>query len=114
MEESKKVVAIVPKERILNARFAYKDKNHAARKAGQQVPCKPEARLCIAGHRYPDLGHYDMAVDAPTTSRHSILLAIQLGLARGWSISVEDIRPAFLNVVFLHLGNYFRPPRGGV
>lgn len=99
VEESKKLVEIVPKERILNARFAYKDKNHAARKASQQVPCKPKARLCIAGHRDPDLGHYDMAVDAPTTSRHSILLAIQLGLARGWSITVGDIRPAFLSGV---------------
>lgn len=48
VEESKKVVETVPKERILNARFAYKDKSHAARKAGQQVPCKPKARLCIS------------------------------------------------------------------
>ena len=110
----RKLLRLSPKERILTARFAYKDKNHAARKAGQQVPCKPKARLCIAGHRDPDLGHYHMAVDAPTTSRHSILLAIQLGLARGWSISVGDIRAAFLHGVPAPRQLYFRQPRGGI
>ncbi len=114
LEESEEVSKNIPKERILNSRFAYKDKNHAARKSGQQVPCKPKARLCIAGHHDPDLGHYDMAVDAPTTSRHSILLAIQLGLARGWTISVGDIRAAFLNGVPAPRQLYFRQPRGGI
>ena len=40
-----------------------------------------------------------MAVDAPTTSNHSILLAIQFGLSRGWHISVGDIRTTFLDGV---------------
>ena len=47
VEESKKIIETVPKERVLNSRFAYKDKNHAARKAGQDLPCKPKARLAI-------------------------------------------------------------------
>ena len=114
IEGSEEVAKTVPADRILNARFAYKDKNHAARKAGQDVPCKPKARLCIAGHRDPDLGNFDMVVDAPTTSRHSILLAIQLGLARGWSISVGDIRAAFLNGVPAPRQLYFKQPRGGI
>ena len=67
-----------------------------------------------AGHSDPDVGHYDTAVDAPTTSRHSILLAIQLGLARGWSIGVGDIRAAFLNGVPAPRQLYFRQPRGGI
>ncbi len=34
VEESEEVIKNVPKERILNFRFAYKDKNHAARNVG--------------------------------------------------------------------------------
>ena len=69
VKESQQVLDSVPAERILNSRFAYRDKNYAKKKTDQSVPCKPKARLCIAGHRDPDLGRYDMAVDAPTTSR---------------------------------------------
>ena len=113
-EESREVLRTVPSERILSSRFAYRDKNHALRKADPTVPCKPKARLCIAGHRDPDLGRYDMAVDAPTTSRHSILLALQLGLCRGWRVSVGDIRAAFLNGVPAPRKLYFKQPRGGI
>ena len=56
MEESKAVEARVDPSRILRARFAYKDKNHSKRKTDPSLPCKPKARLCIAGHHDPDLG----------------------------------------------------------
>ena len=82
-EESQRVLDTVPAERILNSRFAYRDKNCAKRKTDPEIPWKPKARLCIAWHRDPDLGRYDMTVDAPTTSRFSILLALQLALSRG-------------------------------
>ena len=114
LEESRRIEATIPPERVLNARFAYKDKNYALRKVDPSIPCKPKARLCVAGHRDPDLGRFDMAVDAPTTSRHSILLALQLGLSRGWSVSVGDIRAAFLNGVPAPRQLYFRQPRGGI
>ena len=59
--------------RILNARFAYKDKNHAKRKQDSSIPARPKARLGVAGHRDPDLGVVDMATEAPTANRHSFL-----------------------------------------
>ena len=69
--------------RILNARFAYKDKRHAQRRLDPILLPKPKARLCVSGQNDPDLGVVDMSTDAPTANRHSVLLALQLGLARG-------------------------------
>ena len=114
IEDSETVEATVHPSRILRARYAYKDKNHSKRKADPTVACKPKARLCIAGQHDPDLGVKDMAVDAPTACRHSILLAIQLALCRGWHITVGDIRAAFLNGVPAPRQLYFRQPRGGI
>eukprot|EP00439_Symbiodinium_sp_Y106_P078417 s1097_g17.t1 len=67
------VEAEVDPSRILNARFAYKDKNHAKRKQDSSIPARPKARLGVAGHRDPDLGVVDMATEAPTANRHSFL-----------------------------------------
>lgn len=116
LEESQLVRASVSPDRILRSRFAYKDKNYAKRKCDPTVtvPPKPKARLCIAGHMDPDLGHTDMAVDAPTTGRHSILLALQLALCRSWKISTGDIKAAFLNGVPAPRKLYFSQPRGGM
>lgn len=114
VSESEEVLKTVDPSRILRARFAYKDKNHAKRKVDKNIPCKPKARLCVAGQHDPDLGILDMSVDAPTAGRHSILLAIQLALCRDWSISVGDIRAAFLNGVPAPRQLYFRQPRGGI
>ena len=77
-------------------------------------PPKPKARLCVAGHRDPDLGRKDMAVDAPTAGRHSLLLAIQLALARSWVASIGDIRAAFLNGVQAPRQLYLEQPRRGI
>ena len=114
LEESRDVLNNVDPSRILRARFAYKDKNHAKRKSNPALPCKPKARLCIAGQHDPDLGKMDMAVDAPTTGRRSILLALQLALCRGWLISVGDIRAAFLNGIPAPRKLYFRQPKRGI
>ena len=112
--ESQEVREQVDPSRILRARFAYKDKNHSLRKADPTVPPKPKARLCVAGHRDPDLGRKDMAVDAPTAGRHSLLLAIQLALAKEWVASIGDIRAAFLNGVQAPRQLYFEQPRRGI
>lgn len=71
-------------DRILNSRFRflYKDKNHAKRKLNKEVPLKARARLCVAGQHDPDLGRVEMATDAPT----SIILALQVVLARKWKV----------------------------
>lgn len=66
----------VPAERILSSRFLYRDKNHAKRKKDPKAEPKAKARLCVAGQWDPDLGRIDMATDAPTVSRHSIILAL--------------------------------------
>ena len=113
-EESQRVREEVSPDRILRSRFAYKDKNYAKRKCDASVPPKPKARLCIAGHMDPDLGHTDMAVDAPTTGRHSILLALQLALCRSWKVSTGDIKAAFLNGVPAPRKLFFSQPRGGM
>ena len=97
VEESRHVLETVPNERILNSRFAYRDKNYAKRKSDPQILPKPKARLCIAGQWDPDLGVKDLATDVPTVGRQSVILALQLALARAWVASVGDIRAAFLN-----------------
>lgn len=55
-----------------------------------------------------------MSTDAPTVSRHSIILALQLALARGWRIGVGDIRAAFLNGLPAPRNLYFRQPKRGI
>jgi len=114
VEESIEVIKKVKPERILNSRFLYRDKNYAKRKADPSVPAKPKARLCIAGQNDPDLGKVDMVTDAPTTSRHSIILALQLALCRSWLVSVGDIRAAFLNGIQAPRELYFRQPKRGI
>ena len=114
IEESERVRRTVDPSRILRSRFAYKDKNHAKRKKDPTLPCRPKARLCVAGQHDPDLGRQDMSVDAPTTGRHSILLALQLALCRGWLVSVGDIRAAFLNGIPAPRQLYFSQPKRGI
>lgn len=114
IEESEKIRRTVDPKRILRSRFAYKDKNYAKRKVDGAVPPRPKARLCIAGHCDPDLGSMDMQVDAPTTGRHSILLALQLGLNRRWRTSVGDIKAAFLNGVPAPRSLFFSQPKNGI
>ena len=83
-------------------------------KVDPSVKLKAEARLCVAGQHDPDLGAIDMVTDAPTTSRHALLLASQLSLARRWTASVGDARAAFLNGLPAPRQLYFRQPRRGM
>ncbi|CAE7767076.1 RE1 [Symbiodinium sp. CCMP2592] len=96
LTESKHVMDHEDPARILNARFAYKDTRHAQRRLDPTLAPKPKARLCVSGQNDPDLGVADMSTDAPTANRHSVLMALQLALARGWKVSVGDVRAAFL------------------
>ena len=97
LEESAEVRKRIDKSRILPARFLYRDKNRAKRRAQPEVECKPKARLCVGGQRDPDLGNIEMSVDAPAANRHSVLLGIMLALARGWKIPPRD--HALLSVI---------------
>eukprot|EP00435_Cladocopium_sp_Y103_P019044 s2967_g4.t1 len=114
VEESERVLHEVGRDRILNCRFLYRDKNRAKRRSDPAVPCKAKARLCVGGQRDPDLGMIEMSVDAPTANRHSVLLAILVALARGWLISIGDIRSAFLNGVEAPRQLFFRQPVRGI
>ena len=106
VEESHQVRRKVPPERILRSRWAYKDKNWAKRKQGEDVPWKCKSRLVIAGHQDPDLGVTGMTTDAPTLSRPGLLCLLQL-LANGvqneepWQAAAGDIRCAFLTGGYL-------------
>ena len=114
VEESQEVLKTVPADRILNSRFAYRDKNYTKRKGDDKIPPKPKARLCVAGQWDPDLGVKDMATDAPTVCRQSVILALQLSLARSWKVSVGDIRAAFLNGIPAPRRLFFRQPKSGM
>ena len=41
---------------------------------------EPEGKVMCGGQRDPDLKVRELAVDAPTASRHSVLIGLQLAL----------------------------------
>ena len=113
-ETSEQVRQTVDPARILPCRWAYRDKNWAARKShvagetpGADEPkwrCK--SRLVIGGHRDPDLGVEALSTDAPTLSRPGFLCLMQR-LADGlcqedkWEVAAGDIQCAFLTGGYL-------------
>ena len=109
-EESKGVRARVRKERILKARFAYRDKNCAKRREDPKVPCKPKARLCVGGHRDPDLRDGNLATEAPTASKMAITVLCLLTSMFQWELAAGDIEAAFLNGDEARRDLYFEPP----
>ncbi|CAE7245918.1 RE2 [Symbiodinium sp. CCMP2592] len=125
-EQSQWVRANVPSSRILPCRWAYRDKNWAARKSAEQTEGEDEpkwrckSRLVIGGHRDPDLGVKDLDTDAPTLSRPGLLCLMQL-LANGlknedpWTAAAGDIQCAFLTGGYLTRGEdlYLHQPATG-
>ncbi|CAE7692154.1 GIP [Symbiodinium sp. CCMP2592] len=107
VEESDRVRATVPPSRILRSRWAYKDKNWAARQAGNDPEWRCKSRLIIGGHLDPDLGEKDLTTDAPTLSRPGFMCLMQL-LANGqhaqdvWEVAAGDIQCAFLTGGYLN------------
>ena len=113
VDESRRLREEIDPARILRSRFAYKDKNFSKRRVDGALGPKPKARLCVSGQNDPDLTK-DIVVDAPTTSRASIMMAIQLALAKQWVASIGDIRAAFLNGVPAPRSLYFEQPKRGI
>ena len=103
---TQQVLDSVDHSRILRCRWAYKDKNWAARQCGENPEWKCKSRLVIGGHLDPDLGVEDLTTDAPTISRPGFMCMMQL-LANGlacsekWSVAAGDIRCAFLTGGYL-------------
>ena len=100
------VRANIGAERVLGARWAYKDKNWSRRRQGEQVEWKCKSRLVIAGHRDPDLEKGQLSTDSPTISRPGLLCLLQV-LANGlhapdpWQVLAGDIQCAFLTGSYL-------------
>ena len=113
--ESKWVRENVASDRILNCRFAYRDKDYSKRKAAPEarIPCKPKARLCVGGHVDPDIGKVEMQCDAPTATRTS-LMTLQTSLNEDWEVCAADVQAAFLNGIPAGRNLYFRQPKRGI
>ena len=115
MEESRGI-SRTKQDRILNSRFAYRDKYWSKRKENPDIGWKHKARLVIAGHKDPDLTS-GLNTHAPTVSRQGILLLLQIlasNLERGWSGHAGDVSAAFLCGEELHRELYLRQPRSGL
>ena len=103
-------------DRILNSRFAYRDKLWSRRRAQPDVGWKPKARLVIAGHKDPDLTA-GLATHAPTISRQGIHLLLQIlasNLSKGWRGFAGDVTAAFLCGEDLQRELYLKQPRSGL
>ena len=104
----------VPKERIIKARFAYRDKNVSKRREDPTVPCKAKARLCVGGHMDPDLKSGQLSTEAPTAGKTSMFVALSLAAQLGWKLAAGDVEAAFLNGVEAKRGLFFEPPKRGL
>ena len=113
-QDAEVVRKTVPKERILRARFAYRDKNCAKRRENPKVPPKPKARLCVGGHLDPDLKLGMLSTEAPTASKMAITTLVILTVQMGWKLAAGDIEAAFLNGDEARRDLYFEPPASGL
>lgn len=100
LEESDEVYKTVPPERFLN---------HAKRKLDAKLLLKAKARLCVAGQHDPDLNESRWPRIIP---RSSIILALQVAQARGWKVSVGDIRAAKRGIPTLEPGQIIEVLKG--
>ena len=111
LEESETVRKEAKASRISPARFLYRDKKHVKRKIDPEGGCNPKATmLCVGGQRDPDWKVRELVVDAPTASRHSVLIGLQVALTQAWLVSIGDIRAAFLNGVEAPQQPYLKQP----
>lgn len=113
-EESKLVRETVPKERILSSRFAYRDKNVAKRREDPTVPPRAKARLCIGGHRDPDLRKGMLQTEAPTATKLSLMTMLFLAGQFSWRLAAGDVQAAFLNGNEARRSLYFSQPTRGL
>ena len=114
LSDSELIRRSVPGERILNSRYAYRDKNLGKRRANPDLPWKPKARLVVAGHQDPDVLTSDAPVDSPTVARSSLMALLQICASRRWTAAAGDVQAAFLNGLELQRDLWMKQPRGGV
>lgn len=79
IDESEEVEMTHGKDRILPSRSAYKDKNAGKREGTDaDLPIKAKARLCVGGHRDPELEKGHLRTDAPTITWLHLLLMLNV------------------------------------
>ncbi|CAE7346231.1 GIP [Symbiodinium natans] len=114
--ETSREVSAKKGERVLDSRFAYRDKNWSKRRKDPGTEWKPKSRLVISGHRDPDLLS-GLSTHAPTISRQGIHLLLQIlasNLKKGWTGHAGDVTAAFLSGEELERELYLRQPRSGL
>ncbi|CAE7948536.1 RE1 [Symbiodinium sp. KB8] len=112
--ESERIRATVPAERILNTRYAYKDKHMGLRRVQPDTPWKPKARLVVGGHADPDVSSGNLTTDSPTVARSSLLTVLQVSASKRWQLAAGDVQAAFLQGVELRRELWISQPKGGV
>ena len=113
-QETEKVYQEVPRERILTSRFAYRDKNKAKRREDSTIPVKAKARLCIGGHRDPDLKAGMLVTKAPTATKLALSTLLFIAGQLQWKIAAGDVEAAFLNGNEARRNLYFSQPARGL
>ena len=113
-QETEKVHQEVPRERILTSRFAYRDKNKAKRREDSTIPVKAKARLCIGGHRDPDLKAGMLVTEAPTATKLALSTLLFIAGQLQWKIAAGDVEAAFLNGNEARRNLYFSQPARGL
>ena len=117
LEKSQEVRNTLEPERILTSRFAYRDKNAGLRTHGteyENLPVKAKARLCVGGHRDPDISGGCLRTDAPTIGRTALLCFHSIGWGRDWLLTSADVEAAFLRGTPCDRNLYFEPPENEV
>lgn len=100
----------IPKNRILTARFA----TVAKRRLDSNIPLKAKARLCVGGHRDPDLRAGALLTEAPTASKMAFTALLAMAGMHGWKVAAGDVEAAFLNGNEARRNLYFRQPARGL
>ena len=113
LEASAWVEENVPKNRILQTRVCYRNKNAAY----PWMPVKEKARLVCRGDRDPDL--LSLRRDAPTLTRVALMMILQIAASfADWFLFNSDITGAFLqgdqSLASRREALYLRQPREGL
>ena len=97
----------MPKGRIIHSRMVIVNKKQLTQ------GIEPKGRLCVGGHKDPDLGRYEAASPTALVIAHALLLCVATTLGR--AISIADVTAAFLQGLALPRAGrlYIRVPSSG-
>ena len=96
--EARQIKSATDPRRIINLRFAYRDKNASIRTPQSNLPVKAKARLCALASLEPTALRGMAKLDSPTVQRLGAMIFLQLVLNLGWTQDWIkcDISSAFL------------------